>query len=112
MKLNLIITLIWAIILTVVYMFWLYKPVVPTVAIKHIPKFSTGSCFVHNGIRESWEELPDGIVTVRGIENYLVMFRDQAERKTAGNKLGTTITIETLDSGFHEVLCPVSWRKH
>lgn len=110
MKVNIILTVIWAIILTLVCTFFIYKPVVQPV--KHIPKFNSGSCFVHNGFLESWEELPDGIVVLRGTESYLVMFKDQANRKAYSGKLGTTITIETLDSGFHDVLCPLSWRNH
>lgn len=64
-------------------------------------------------MREPWEPTtPDGIVVFRGYEKYLVMFREEAEKTGGGPKFATAITFETLDTQFHSIACPQSWRDH
>lgn len=77
------------------------------------PKFIASQCFNLNGIREPWQDNgPDGIVVLRGYNQYLVMFREEAERTGGGTKKGSGVEIEWFDDNHYEVQCPKSWREH
>ena len=89
------------------------KESIPTLEPTTRYRFSSGECFQHNGIREPWEtSLPDGIVIMRGYEKYLVMFTDQAEATGGGDKYGTEISLETMETQFHSIACPKAWKEH
>lgn len=76
------------------------------------PKFKKGDCFQHNGMREPWESnRPDGIIAIVGYEKYLVIFRDEAEKR-GEDKLAAPISFETMDRDFHKIACPPSWKDH
>lgn len=77
------------------------------------PKFLANTCFNLNGLREPWKHNgPDGIVVMRGYEHYLVMFREEAERRTGGTKNSVEMTFQEFDDNHYEVVCPKSWRSH
>lgn len=77
-------------------------------------KFHRNDCFNRNGIRESWQLSPDGIVVMVGQESYLLMFRGEAERRVGvgGTKSGLPMQIRTFDSGHYKVECPDTWKNH
>jgi hypothetical protein len=78
-----------------------------------LPKFQKNECFHRDGIREPWEgDLPDGIIAWRGYAKYLVMFRDEAEKRGGGPKWTQEIEIETFDNRHHPIACPETWRTH
>lgn len=92
------------------------KPKIPSAEVNATsaePKFHSRECFQHNGIREPWEPTtPDGIVVLKGYEKYLVMFRDEAEKTGGGPKWASAISFETMDTQFHSIACPQSWKDH
>jgi hypothetical protein len=78
----------------------------------HLAQFTSGTCFVRNGLREPWDIDPDGIVVMKGYLKYLVMFTPEAEKTGGGTKNGMEEDIILFDSLHHEVPCPQSWRDH
>jgi len=79
----------------------------------HLPKFKVHDCFHRDGLREPWEgTLPDGIIEMKGYEHYLVMFREEAERRGGQPKWAQTIGIKSFDARHHHIDCPESWRNH
>jgi hypothetical protein len=79
----------------------------------HLPKFKVHDCFHRDGVREPWEgTLPDGIIAMRGYTHYLVMFREEAERRGGQPKWALPLTIELFDSGHHHIACPENWVTH
>ncbi len=77
------------------------------------PKFLTGQCFNRNGIREPWESNgPDGLIVQKGYKQYLVLFRDEAERRSAGEKTGVPAGIDWFDREHYLIDCPKSWQTH
>ena len=121
---------VWGVILVLVFIFtviaglfaltWLTKPT-PHIPIVEHPiivqqLFQRGDCF--DGLwdkepKESWElvDSPDGIIERVGHNNYLILFRDQAEKR-GGDKIGLSMSIATFDRHHTKVECPTSWRLH
>lgn len=78
-----------------------------------LPKFKVHDCFHRDGLREPWEgALPDGIIEMKGYEHYLVMFREEAERRGGGGKWTQPIEISAFDERHHHVACPDTWLTH
>lgn len=76
------------------------------------PKFPANTCFNRNGKRESWWPTPDGIVIMRGYENYLVMLNDEADRVHGGNKIGWDAEVKWFEANHYPTTCPENWVKH
>jgi hypothetical protein len=77
------------------------------------PKFHANQCFNRAGIREPWDSNgPDGIIIMKGYASYLVMFRSEAERRSAGEKVGLPFSFESFDETHYEVKCPDEWINH
>lgn len=77
------------------------------------PKFTANQCFNRNGLREPWESNgPDGLIVQRGYKQYLVLFRDEAERRSAGTKVGVPVSIGWFDQEHYVIDCPQSWTSH
>ena len=86
---------------------------VPVEAPVLVPAFSRLDCFHRNGIREPWESpLPDGIIEWVGYHHYLVMFRGEADRRSAGPKEAMPLDIARFDEQHHVIACPPAWLKH
>lgn len=85
-------------------------PKTPAPHLTNLPRFQSKTCFNLNGIREPWQSNgPDGIVVMRGYENYLVLYREEADRRYAGPKSGVSVPITEFDVTHYEVECPASW---
>lgn len=88
-------------------------PITSQIPTPDAPKFHRLDCFHRNGIREPWEgTIPDGIIEQVGYRQYLVMFRDEAERRGGGVKVALPLTIETFDDTHHLIACPPEWHSH
>jgi hypothetical protein len=73
--------------------------------------FQRGDCFQLIGHDEDWETIPDGIIERVGNKSYLVIWKDQAEKR-GGDKYGSTIEIKVFDELNEKVPCPETWVKH
>lgn len=77
------------------------------------PQFHVNDCFQRNGLREPWDtDEPDGIVAMKGTASYLIMFHEEANRKSGGAKVALPLTITTFDATHHKVECPTTWLTH
>ena len=91
------------------------QPVVPVVEHPIIVEslFKRGDCFDGLWDKESWElvDSPDGIIERVGHTHYLILFRDQAEKR-GNTKIGLSMSIATFDKHHTKVDCPTSWIMH
>ena len=76
------------------------------------PAFKTGDCYMSTGVHEVWEPRPEGIIVKAGYLSYLTMHAIEANRTTAGNKIGVTVESEEFDSTHYKVDCPAAWQQH
>jgi len=89
-----------------------YKELVITPTPIYTPTFQRGDCFKLSGQEEEvWDTLPDGIVERVGKHNYLILWKNQAEKR-GGTKYGSTIEIKVFDELNSKVVCPPAWRNH
>lgn len=72
-------------------------------------RFSPYDCFARDGVREPWEPQVDGIIIQRGYQKYLVMWQDEAERRSGGAKFGQEIPVEEFERDKHVTTCPKGW---
>ena len=80
---------------------------------KDAPKFQKHDCFHRDGVREPWESgLPDGIIAWRGYNKYLVILRDETEKRGGGPKWSQELTIAEFDARHHYIACPFEWLNH
>jgi len=77
----------------------------------NVPTFQRGDCFRLVSQDEVWNTIPDGIVERVGKRNYLVLWKEQAEKR-GGTKSGATLEIKVFDELNTKIECPKSWIKH
>lgn len=72
-------------------------------------QYPAKTCFTYTRPREPWESEVQGIIVMRGLTHYLVMDRDEADRRSAGKKMGYTVSAETFHREYRPTPCPQSW---
>ena len=77
----------------------------------YVPTFQRGDCFRLVSQDEVWNTIPDGIVERVGNRNYLIIWKEQADKR-GGSKYGSTIEIKVFDELNTKISCPTSWLKH
>lgn len=74
------------------------------------PQFHINQCFISNRMpREPWQPPVDGIIAMVGYSHYLVMFYEEANKRTAGGKDGWQEDMQDFDKKYHVTTCPASW---
>ena len=90
-----------------------YQPPAIVVTPVHVPTFQRGDCFDGTWEKEVWESssIPDGIIERVGKNNYLVIFREAAEKR-GGDKYASQLPIASFDRNHVKTVCPLTWRNH
>lgn len=80
-----------------------------TVSTPVLSSYPAKTCFTYARPREPWESDVQGIIVMRGTTHYLVMDREEADRRSAGKKFGFTVSAETFHREYQPAPCPLSW---
>jgi len=78
----------------------------------HKPEFVSGQCFNKAGLREPWDLDVAGQVVLHGYTKYLVLYADEANRLSGGNKNGWEEDIRLFDEKYQATPCPANWKDH